>query len=396
MFKSNHLFGAMLLSAVVLSSCDKENNDFQNNSNKEESENPIKPSYATNFKFLTINGESTYGDPATISFVTHDNEITEDKYYETNSALIGGNVTSVKLIGDTLYAVHTQMDNRYYTDCAVELLDPSTLQSLKKIPFGYSELGFELSSCAIESIGGGDFLLAGTLFYSAGGDGDNIAVASLNEEKFVKSSFRADFPIRIAHKIGDKILLAGNRNNGRNSKIAILDKNNISESGLTILKDEVNIFDGNSHSVIDKNNKMWLLTHNVQSAKLYCIDVENSRIEHEIQLPYVITSLTSAGLTINSAKDKLYIRAVRAFYTVDVDSPSEPEDVVFEYFTPVVSGGMNVVELKMTEDDKLVFLNQKLENGAKSVVLEFDPITWEQTNEYEVGISASQIYVPKR
>ena len=68
----------------------------------------------------------------------------------------------------------------------------------------------------------------------------------------------------------------------------------------------------------------------------------------------------------------------------------------FEYFTPVVSGGMNVVELKMTEDDKLVFLNQKLENGAKSVVLEFDPITWEQTNEYEVGISASQIYVPKR
>ena len=222
MFKFKHLFGAVFLSAIALSSCDKENSNLQDNSGNEENEIPTKPSYATNFKFLTINGQSLYDDPATISYITHDDEITEDKYFESNSNLIGGNVTSVKLIGDTLYAVHTQMDSRYYTNCSLELLDPLTLTSIKKIPFGYNELGFELSSCAIEPIGNGEFLLAGTLFYSAGGDGDNIAVASFDNEKFIKSSFRADFPIRLAYNVGDKILLVGNRNNGRNSKIAIL------------------------------------------------------------------------------------------------------------------------------------------------------------------------------
>ena len=50
----------------------------------------------------------------------------------------------------------------------------------------------------------------------------------------------------------------------------------------------------------------------------------------------------------------------------------------------------------MTEDDKLLFVNQRLENGAKSIVLEFDPVSWEQTNEYEVGIGAYQIFVPTR
>ncbi len=377
---------------TAFTSCAPED-DFSDDKNESgQTPDPTPKPLISNFKFLTVNPANYYGEAPSITHVSHEGATTQDIYFQANNALVTDGVTDVALIDDKLYMTITRMNSSYYTDCSIEVLNAETFVSEETIDLSYNTLGSELSVKTITAVPGDKLIAAGTLFYSAGGDGDNLAVISRKDHSLEKT-LRFDFPISKVIYAENKIFLAGAVANAVKSKIAVLDLNNITEDGLRVISDETNLFDGSTSILKDANGLIWAAVLRNGTPAVLCIDPATEQIVHDIRLPYSITSLSSVSATMDEKAETLYIRCGRAFYVIDAKNPAEPDDVAFEITSGIVDGGMTCLDLKMSQDGKLLFIRSIMTQGEVSQVYELDPADWTVTNIYPTGINSRFIYV---
>ncbi|MGL5683242.1 MAG: hypothetical protein ACRDDZ_09395 [Marinifilaceae bacterium] len=395
MFKSK-LF-LLALTCLTAFSCSSETTIVEEE-NKEEvtpqpEPDPQPESFLTSFKFITVNNSSMYSDPASLSYISHSGEANPDIYQSANNKLLENSIAEISRINDKFIFTYSVIDfSTYYSSCYLEIVDTATFRVTDVIDLTYKNLGYELLINSSAKIDDNHIVTGGTLFYAAGGDGDNIAIISL-KDKTVKQHARLEFPIhKVIHNKG-KVFTFGARSNGHDSKFAVLNTDNITAEPRIILS-PVNLFAGNP-PVIEAKGMIWIAAIDTQGPAVFCINPETETIAHRIALPYTISSLTSVGITMDKTEENLFIRAGRAFYRIDTKTLEAPDDVEFEVTSGVVDGGMQCLDLKTAPDGKLLFIREISGKGEICKVYEVDPTTGDVTNIYPTNINSRYLYIAK-
>lgn len=349
---------------------------------------PVDPIFPVDFNFITLNSNGWNGELPSISYIKKDNSILSDYFKDANGELIAENPSSATQIKEKLYIVqnsHWGMNN-------IEVLDPNSFKRLHKIEFNK-----EIRLRDLEYLGGDSIVVVGREFNRK----INLIIGDLEKDNFIQDSLNTGFSLSRALKVGDKLIVGGIRyqENAQyiDSKLAIFDIDNISNDGMHIIHDKMNLFNVNSDFVVDKNDKVWFIAYGNDVLCCFCIDPQTEKIIQAIPLPYTISSLNDLSYALDNTGSTIYIRSHKAFYTIDVDSPVTPDGVTYEYTEQTVA---NLVELKMTKTGTLLVIDQVRGsefNGSR--ILEFKPETtddWKIINKYELpDIKASSIYVAR-
>ena len=157
MFTTNKLFAyaasAALLFSLVACDYDKAESVYPDTEDNTES----------HFEFITINPYSMYGDLPSISCLTNDGEMVSDIYAQANSTTISKNLGDIMMHEDKLYLNKSELNNRWYLDSYIEIIDPVTFVTEKVYEFLYDETQVELSLYSSAIISNARLFSAGSL-----------------------------------------------------------------------------------------------------------------------------------------------------------------------------------------------------------------------------------------
>ena len=349
---------------------------------------PVDTIFPVDFNFISLNKTGNSGDGvSSISYIKKDGTILLDYFKETNGEQIADRLNSATQIEDKLYIVQ----NNHWTSNNIQVLDPNTLKRLTKFEFNK-----DLKPYDLEHLGGDSVVVVGLEFNKE----INLLIGNLKAEEFIQRSFNTDFFLSRALKIGNKLIVGGPtyQKDGQffDSKLAIFDINNISNDGMRIIHDQMNLFNSNADFLVDKNGKIWFIANKENTLICFCLDPETEKIVKAVSLPTSISPHNELSYTLDNTGSTLYIRSHKAFFTIDIDNPTTPDDPVYEYRTTVAQ----LSDLKITKEGTLLVINEIKSSQFKgSKILEFKPSTtaaWTITKEYELPHTiASSIYVAK-
>lgn len=380
MFKRTLFFSSFVSLIVLMGSCD----------NLVELDSPTGPEtkpetiYPVDFKFITLNNEGKQGEKPSISYVKNDGTVLTDYFYTANGFQIKDNPLHAIQIENSFYITH----GSNWSDNGIHQINTSSFEVIKSFDFKR-----EMKTYCMEHLSGDSIIVAG-----ATKNADyNFVIASLTNEDFTLTSFNTGTPITQVKRIGNKLFAAGIRSqkNGEfiDAQLIAFDNTAINKEGMRTIMDVLNLPSFNAEFIIDKNKNMWVAGIKGSGYMLYCIDPKTEKVKHEVKMPNTLSSLNELCYTIDNTGKTIYIRCHKAFFTVDVDTPSNPDEPVFEYIKTV----SDLKDLDMTKDGHLLIIEQDMRAFAPSKIIELNPkeITWEIVNEYTVDPVASQIYVAK-
>lgn len=378
--KKNFLNAILLATLSTTYSCTKEDKLIPD----------VEEKNKTNFKFLTLNHASSHGDTPSLTHVSHDGVITPDIYFLSNNELMPDKVSNINLIGDKFYLTGCSLNQSWYLDGYIKVMDTSTFKITNSYDFKYNDTQIEINMVCSADLGNNKLLVAGTL--SSDETIMNFGIISL-EQKKILSSARLNFSVKKMIKVGNKIFMAGPVINLNKSKIGVLDISNPTPEGIRTVS-EGSLFDGSTPTfLIDNKGIIWAAIHDNTGSYVISIDPQTEKITKKIKLPYSITSLSSVGIAIDKESKYIYIRSNRAFYKLDTSIEKEPEDVDFEITSEVVDGGMSCADLQITKDGNLLFIRSISDKGKSCEVFELNPNNWQVEKKYTTNINSRQIFV---
>ncbi|MGL4293046.1 MAG: hypothetical protein ACRCSQ_05685 [Bacteroidales bacterium] len=382
------LLVAIAATLSVTNSCSKEDSFGQEQIPGEQLPDSKNPQ--TSFKFLTINHASSQSDPGSISHISHGGISTEDIYKPVNGSEIPDRINEITLLGNQLCLTGCGLNTAWYMGSFVQLIDSASFKITKHIDLSHDFTKQEMSLSSSVKIND-------DLIFAAGSTSNdpmvhNIAIISLSQEK-ATNSFHTDFSVSKVIRVKNKLFLAGTAYNLKDSKIAVMDIDDIRPENIRIINDKTSLFNAYSSMLIDNQGKIWTLVNENNRGYIHCIDPDSEKIIKTIPLPYTISPLSSVSIAINAKASAIYLRAGRAFYLIDTETCQEPEDIVFEVTSEIVNGGMACYDLKIDHTGKLLFINHITGKGKKSEVYELDPEKWEVTNIYPTNTNSRYIYI---
>ena len=346
--------------------------------------------YPVDFRYITLSGTGMRGEDPLVSYIKNDGTVIPDYYYQVHNESVGENPGDVIQVKDNIILL-IQLYWCWNTTNKIQILNSNSFEEVKTIDFGS-----DLSPHSIVNIKDDN------MFLLVGGETKSNNTYSLNiidieSNKPIKSSFEVPFSAQILSKVGDKIVVVGGRESeGRSPSIAFFDVNNITLEGMRQSEIDMGLLYTNKVSLEkDKNNNLWTLMVNANyEIMLCCIDMETEKIIHNIKVPAAITSTTSLAVSNDGAS--IYVRTHEAFYKLNVDNAIFSEDPLFEHREH--TGTVN--DLKMTKEGTLLFIDERLEDGAPSVVYEYKENAdgnWTRLLEkgVAVGRGAGKLYVAK-
>ncbi|MGL5921270.1 MAG: hypothetical protein ACRCZQ_12355 [Bacteroidales bacterium] len=381
-----------LLSAPLLfSAC---NDDVINDSKDDSQKEPVEVIVPVDFRCITLNHEGSGGDKPSISYVHKDGTIYANHFTSVNQEQIVPNPRSASQINDKLYVTHSSywpVQSQKWAQNGVFVMNPNTFVCERDIDLGKDYLPY-----AIQSLGGDSILVVGDDKTKT----SNIIIGSLDpgSKSFVKRTLNVDFPVNRVVRVGNKIVVSGNKTQSNGvysySKLGVWDLKSITPDQIQILVDKVNLSSRNTSILTDKYQRIWFGNESGSGYVLLCVDLKSGKLIHEVSMPLSMSSMNELALTMDNKGEKIYLRNHKAFYVISVDNPSTPDEPVFEYLAQV--GSLN--DLQMTQEGNLLFLNEVITPSRPSELIEVKPMMnqpWEIVKVVNIGSVARSIYVAK-
>ncbi|MGL5014071.1 MAG: hypothetical protein ACRC6V_07265 [Bacteroidales bacterium] len=376
MTKKTILFASILTTSLAFVGCSDDLTD-ENNQALPKPEEDKEVIYPMDFRFITLNQSPS------ITYITKDT-IFEDYFLSANGFQINESPYCVTQIDDRLYITH----GGNWADNGIQQVDPSTFKVLESYDFKRNGRFY-----AMEHIAGDTVVVAG----KERGKGYNFMVGSLDSPNFMIDTLETGFEVSVMKRIGNKLFVAGTRSQSNavwnEAKFVVFDINNITQDGMRTIIDEVNLSSTNSPIAVDKNNNIWIAAAVNGGITIYCIDPKSEVILHEVALPAHISNYNEFCYAIDNSGEKLYLRAYKAIFEIDINNPITPEDPVYEYVKSSVS---NLRDLDITPEGTLLFIEGETNLNGPRYVIEIDPSNgWSTVGNYKVDGKASEIFVPK-
>ena len=178
-------------------------------------------------------------------------------------------------------------------------------------------------------------------------------------------------------------------------KLIVLDKNNLTKSGIRVIRELTNLPSWSNDIVLDKNNNLWMISVESGINKLLCVDTDTEKVIHEINLPVsYFSTLRTAAYDIDNDGKYLYLRSHKAFFIIDVDSPSIPDEAHGEIRELVGE----LYDIKVSADGTILVIDQGQGNFVTSSIVEFKQDgtgnKWQELSRQTIGYQATKIYVP--
>lgn len=362
---------------------------------KTESEKePAEIIIPVDFRYLTLNKEGSYsGQKPSISFIHKNGTVYADYYNTVNGEQVLCDPNAAFHFKDKVILAY----GSNWNDNGISVLEGN---SFKKVDF--LNLNRAMTPHAIEWLGGDSLLVAGRSIE----DDSNAFILDISGLSEIKRKIDFGFMIFAMRQVKNKIFVFGDEsrypNNGLYPNLVVMDINNLHESAMRIIKKNIRISSKNSSPCLDKNGNLWFAGEEwiedenksgYSGYRLYCIDTAKETITHTLKMPKTISTLNELAFAISNDGQTIYLRNHKAFYTVDVDSPTELDEPVYEFLSHVGS----LCDLKMTKEGTLLFINQIQTPNIPSEVFEVRPDDkgWKLIGSTKVGESAKSIYMSK-
>ena len=339
--------------------------------------------YPVDFRFITLNHKSnSSAGRQSVSYIKEDGGVVANYFFKANGREIPQDPISAMQIKDRLYI--TSRNN--WGDNVVEVLDPDTFEELRQI-----NLKNEIVAFDSQYLGGDSIVVVG----GAKSGGYNVVIGALDPaQQFIRRTFTIDMYITTA-KVASKKLFLGSDTDV--SKLLVCDLDNISADGMREIGKDVALFSNGVDFITDKNNMIWTLIKpqkGSSAARLQSINPTTEEFGAGVDLPYSVSSYNGIGMAISPDGKMVYLRCHKAFYSFDVDNLVAASEPIFEYV-----GHVGVLQdLKMTKEGSLLFIDERQETDAPSIVYEYQSNAsgvWKQLNNYSVGSRAQYIYISK-
>ncbi|MGL5786591.1 MAG: hypothetical protein ACRCX4_07240 [Bacteroidales bacterium] len=378
-------------SPIVFFSCNDQITD-----STDEGTNPSVPEviYPVNFRCLTLNHEGSGGDKPSISYIHNDGSVIADFFKQANGSGCVPDPRSATQIKEKLLIPHSSywpVQSQQWTQNGIFMMDANTFVCEKDF-----NLGSDYMPYAVQDLGGDSVLVVG----ETKNDAPNMIVGytSNTPDNFVKRTFNIDFPVNRVMRVGNKIIVAGNKKQSNGvytySKLGVLDIEDLNTGKVKVLLDKVNLSSRYSSVLKDKNQRIWIGNEAGSSYVLQCVDLNSGKLVHEVEMPFTMSNMNELALTMDNRGEYIYLRNYKAFYMIAVDNPQTPDEPLYEYRAHV--GSLN--DLQMTKEGNLLFLNEVLTPFRPSELIEIKPSVnqpWEIVKITETGSVAKSIYVAK-
>lgn len=376
---------------VLLMSC----SDHVIDSNEDKTEVPeIEKVYPVNFRCLTLNHEGSGGDKPSISYIHNNGVIYADYFRQMNNAECVADPRSVTQIKEKLYIPHSSywpVQSEKWSQNGIFVMGANDFICEKDI-----DLGEDFMPYMVQDLGGDSVLVVG----NTKNDVPNAIIGNIspNATKFKLREFTIDFPVNRISKVGDKIIVGGNRTQSDGvytySKLGVMDIKGLNPANIKVVVDKVNLSSRYSPFVKDKYQRIWFGNQGGNSYVLQCVDPKSGKLIHEVSMPLTMSSINEMCFTMDNKGEHVYVRNHKAFYVISVDKPETPDEPVYEYRAHV--GALN--DLQMTKEGNLLFLNEVVTPFLPSELIELKPdknAKWEIVKISEIGSVAKSIYVSK-
>ena len=313
-----------------------------------------EPIYPVDFRYITFGPQGASGG-ASITYIKHDGTVVENLFKDANGENIGDAPNDILQSKDNLFV----SIRSFYGSNKIEIINANSFKKVKTIDFG--------SQIAISNTVNLDddrIFVMGS--YKKGYNRIfRIGTVDTRSENPMESIFDVDYKPRAAVRVDDKIVVVSKF---MNTEILFFDTNNITLNGMRAVDSGKSSFDNCKASLeVDKNKKVWtaMQDQNFQ-VTLCCIDPVTESIIHELIIPGGSTLKTTA-IAMSNDGQHVYVRTHEAFYKVDVDTATFPDDPTFEHNEHT---GL-VCDLKMTKEGTLLFVDYRYEDNAPSKVYEY-------------------------
>ncbi|MGL5981146.1 MAG: hypothetical protein ACRCZY_09780 [Phocaeicola sp.] len=382
MRKNTFLFTALLTATVLCTGCNKESQLPTPPGENPKPEEPEEDIYPVDFRFITLSNSPS------IDYITNKGEIHKDYFKSANNFQIGESPCCVTQIEDRLYLTH----GGSWADNGIQQVDPTTFKVIKSYDFEKNGRFY-----AMEHITNDTVVVGGR----ERGKGYNLMVGSLEKEEFILSTLETGFEISVMKRIGNKLFVAGKRSqtNGEfnEAKLIVFDCKNLTQGGMRTILEDVNLSSNNAPIAIDKNKNIWIVASvgGANSVTLFCVNPQTEKLIHKIEFPSQVTIRGEYCYTLDNEGKTLYVRAYKAFYKIDVDTPVIPEDPTYDYLDTNVS---ELRDLDITPEGTLLLIEGTTNSATRpDYIVELDPRTkkWNEVKRYPVGLNTRSIYLPK-
>ena len=339
--------------------------------------------YPVDFRYLAYGPRGTSGGPS-ISYIKHDGTLVDNLFKDANGEDIGDAPNDIlQLDDDLLVSVRA-----FYGSNKIEIINANSFKKIKTLDFGSA-----ISISNMVSLDDDKIFVMGS--YKKGYNRIfSIGTIDTKLENTLESIFDLKYKPRAAVRVDDKIVVVSKF---PSTEILFFDTNNITFDGMRSIDSGKSSFDNCKTSLeVDKNKKIWtVMQDGGYNVMLCCIDPVNETVIHEIEVPGASTIKTTS-IAMSNDGQHVYIRSYEAFYKVDIDKAVFPDDPTFEHNEHTG----NVYDLKMTKEGTLLFVDERLEDDARSRVYEYKENSdgsWTRLVEEGVGVAphAKSLYVAK-
>ena len=354
-----------------------------------EPEPEIPSFYPIDFDYITLNhsGYSQGVDFSDVSYIKKGGTVIPTYFSDVNNRTLGLEPRSAVQVADKLLIT---MGSR--SQSKIEVVEPNTFKVVRTIDFKDSILALDT-----EQLNGNSVLVVGIENQNIENP-FNVIIGDIGAEQFVKTKFNIGFSPAQATKVGDKIFVGGEMTS---SKIGVLDIDNITLAGLRVIENSSALFSLLSDFLLDKNGMLWVTLQNSDGGAMLCrINPNTETVDLSLDIPNTsIYGSSSVGAAICPDGKYVYIRAYKAFYRINVDSPNE--EVFFDPMFNHYQRGGNINDLKVIKNGNLIFISENITLGKPGQIFEYkennEDGSWSKLveNGVLIGEKATVIYVGK-
>ena len=285
--KNFFTLGLVALLGFGIVSCDNDEN-FVTPQPDEEVTPPAEVITPVDFRFLTFNHEGNYGEQPSVSYISKNGEVHTDYLKEVNGFQINDNPMNAFQVDGDLYIVH----GGAWSDNGLVQVNSNSFELIRKI-----NLARTVRSYTAAKLDDNKVIIAGD---ESSTGYHNIVVGTLdaeNDEDFTLSTMNTGFLVHALTRVGSKLFMASATSG---SPLIMIDTDNITESGITVLQENFRLTNRYNRFVKDKNNCLWTATIAGSRIKLVAINAATGNIEKEILMPYRVGKLTETAYDISN------------------------------------------------------------------------------------------------
>ena len=339
--------------------------------------------YPVDFRYLTYGPGRNYGGPS-ISYIKHDGTVVDDQFKDANGEGIGKDPNDILQSNENLLVSVRD----FYGSNKIEVIHANSFKKVKTLDFGST-----ISISNMVSLDDDKLFVMGS--YKKGYNRIfSIGTIDTKLENTLESRFDLKYKPRAAVRVDDKIVVVSKL---PATEILFFDTNNITLDGMRSIDSGNSSFDNCKTSLeVDKNKKIWTVMQTANyEVVLCCIDPVKETVIHQIAVPSASTIKTTS-IAMSNDGQHVYLRSYEAFYKIDVDKAVFPDDPTFEHNEHTG----NVYDLKMTKEGTLLFVDERLEDNARSRVYEYKENSdgsWTRLVKEGVAVAphAKSLYVAK-